>query len=131
MGRFEMRSESRRSAASPIWMSTFRTAGGENFALVRQIFGAQPSLLSVAAVEARILDRPGESDLSAEELALVQSPEARATRLALDGLVGLGVLRKDEVCCRSTPTSLHHLHINAENAPSIEGRASAISMEPR
>jgi hypothetical protein len=126
-----MRSEYKRSVASLIRMSTLRTPRGDDLVLALQLLGAQPSLLMVAAVEARNLDKPRESNLSAEDLVLVQSPDARATRLAPDGLVGLGVLRKDEGCCRSTPTSPHHLHINAENAPSIEGRASAISMEPR
>lgn len=131
MGRFEMRSECKRSAASPIRMSTLRIDGGDDLVLVRLLMGAQPSLLIVAAVEARIFDRLGERNLSAEEVAQVQGLDARATRLALDGLVGLGVLRKDEGCCRNTPTSLHHLRVNAESAHAIEGRASATSMESR
>lgn len=69
--------------------------------------------------------------MNADERAPVQSPDARATRLALDGFVVPGILRKDEDRNRSTPTSLHNLHINVENAQSNQGRASAISMEPQ
>lgn len=52
MSRFEMRSGRKRSVASPIRMSTMRTAEGSDLMLVRQLFGARPSLLGVAAVDA-------------------------------------------------------------------------------
>jgi SAM-dependent methyltransferase len=96
-----------------------RIAGDDDLVLVRLLMGAQPSLLIVAAAEARIFDSLGERNLSAEEIAQVQGLDARATRLVLDGLVGLGVLSKEEGRYHNTPTSLRHLRVDAENSHAI------------
>jgi len=106
-------------AASPIRVSNVRIDGDDDLLLVRLLMGAQPSLLMVAAAEARIFDTLGERDLSAAEIAGERALDARATRLVLDGLVGLGVLLKHEDRYRNTSTSLRHLRVDTEHSHAI------------
>ncbi|MFO0579681.1 MAG: methyltransferase [Polyangia bacterium] len=105
--------------ASPLRPSNLRIDGEDDLLLVRLLMGAQPSLLMVAAAEARIFDCLGERDLSAVEIARETGLDARATRLVLDGLVGLGALSKEEDRYRNTPTSLRHLRVDTEHSHAI------------
>jgi SAM-dependent methyltransferase len=96
-----------------------RIDGEDDLLIVRLLMGAQPSLLMVAAAEARIFDCLGERDLSAAEIASEMSLNTRATRLVLDGLAGLGVLIKRNDRYRNTVTSMRHLRVDAENSHAI------------
>src|SRR5258708_5397300 len=83
-------------AMSPLRPSNMRIESEDDLLLVGLLMGAQPSLLMVAAAEARIFDCLGEQELSSARIAQEAELDARATRLVLDGLVGLGVLTKKE-----------------------------------
>src|SRR5690349_7307 len=90
---------------SPLRPSNVRVQSDDDLLLVRLLMGAQPTLLMVAAAEARIFDCLGERDMNAAQIAQEAGLDARATRLVLDGLVGLGVLAKEGERYRNTPTS--------------------------
>lgn len=107
------------SQASPLRPSNVRVENEDDLLLVRLLMGAQPTLLMVAAAEARIFDCLAERDMSAGEIAQEADLDARATRLVLDGLVGLGVLSKEGERYRNTPTSLRHLRIDADQSYAV------------
>ncbi len=81
--------------------------------------GAQPTLLIVAAAEAGLFDRLGTRDMTAAQLAEAAELDGRATRLLLDGLVGLGLLSKAGDGYRNTPTSLRHLRVETEQSYAV------------
>jgi 3-hydroxy-5-methyl-1-naphthoate 3-O-methyltransferase len=106
-------------ASSPLRPSTMRVESEADLLLVGLLMGAQPSLLMVAAAEARIFDCLGEQELSAAGIAEEAGLDARATRLVLDGLVGLGVLTKKGGFYCNTPTSLRHLRVDTEHSHAV------------
>lgn len=105
--------------ASPLRHSNVRVESENDLLLVRLLMGAQPTLLIVAAAEARIFDCLGEQEMSAGQLALNTGLNARATRLVLDGLVGLGVIAKNGELYRNTGTSLRHLRVDTERSHAV------------
>jgi len=105
--------------ASPLRPSSVRVESKDDLQLVRLLMGAQPTLIMVAAAEARIFDCLGERDMSAAQIAQEAGLDARATRLVLDGLVGLGVLTKESERYRNTPTSLCHLRVDTEQSHAV------------
>lgn len=104
---------------SPLRPSNVRVQSDEDLLLVRLLMGAQPTLLMVAAAEARIFDCLGEQDMTAAQIAQNAGLDARATRLVLDGLVGLGVLAKEGERYRNTSTSLRHLRVDTEQSHAV------------
>jgi len=104
---------------SPLRPSKVRVDGDDDLLLVRLLMGAQPTLLIVAAAEVGIFDCIGQQMLGADEIATAAELDARATRLVLDGLVGLGVLTKQRGCYRNTPTSLRHLCIEGPHSDAV------------
>jgi SAM-dependent methyltransferase len=104
---------------SPLRPSNVRVESEDDLLLVRLLMGAQPTLLMVAAAEARIFDCLGERELSAVQIAQETGLDVRATRLVLDGLVGLGVLTKQGDRYRNTPTSLRHLRADTEQSHAV------------
>ena len=99
--------------------SNMRIESEDDLLLVRLLMGAQPTLLMVAAAEARMFDHLGDQDLGAAELAKKAGLNDRATRIVLDGLVGLGVLAKENERYRNTPTSLRHLRIGSDQSYAV------------
>jgi SAM-dependent methyltransferase len=104
---------------SPLRPSNVRIESEDDLLLVRLLMGAQPTLMMVAAAEARIFDYLGEQQISAAEIAQKAGLDARATRLVLDGLVGLGILAKEDDLYRNTPTSLRHLRVDTERSYAV------------
>lgn len=105
--------------ASPLRHSNVRVEGDDDLLLLRLLMGAQPTLLIVAAAEAKMFDSLGEQQMSADQLALHTNLDTRATRLVLDGLVGLGIITKDGNLYRNTGTSLRHLRIDTEQSHAV------------
>lgn len=99
--------------------SNIRIEDDDDLLLVRLLMGAQPTLLMVAAAEARIFDSLGERRMSAAQVAREAGLDERATRLVLDGLVGLGIVTKDGEHYANTPTSLRHLRVDTEQSHAV------------
>jgi predicted O-methyltransferase YrrM len=112
-------SDPKAPAPSPLRPSNVRIESEDDLLLVRLLMGAQPTLLIVAAAEARIFDCLGERDMSAADVAQETGLDARATRLTLDGLVGLGILAKKGGRYGNTPTSLRHLRVDTEQSYAV------------
>lgn len=108
-----------RPKASPLRPSNVRIESEDDLLLVRLLMGAQPTLLMVAAAEARIFDCVGERNMSAAQIALETGLDSRATRIVLDGLVGLGVLAKEGDHYRNTATSLRHLRVDTQQSHAV------------
>jgi SAM-dependent methyltransferase len=81
--------------------------------------GAQPTLLMVAAAEARVFDKLGENEMSSTEIAKATNLDGRATRLVLDGLVGIGILKKKNGYYRNTSASLSHLRVDTNQSHAV------------
>ena len=96
-----------------------RIESEDDLLLVRLLMGAQPTLVMVAAAEAGIFDCLGERRISAAQVALDTGLDERATRLLLDSLVGLGVLKKNAADYSNTPISLRHLRVNTERSHAV------------
>lgn len=111
--------DDRTPAMSPLRPSNVRIESEDDLLLVRLLMGAQPTLLLVAAAEARIFDCIGQRELSAVRIAQEAGLDTRATRLVLDGLVGLGVLTKKNEHYANTPVSLHHLRVDVEQSHAV------------
>lgn len=112
-------SESLAPVTSPLRPSNVRIDSEDDLILIQLLLGAQPTLVMVAAAEARIFDCLGERDLTAAQIAQNTGLDERATRLVLDSLVGLGILTKDSEFYRNTPTSLRHLRIDTERSHAV------------
>ena len=104
---------------SPLRPSNTRIETEDDLLLVHLLMGAQPTLVMVAAAEARIFDCLGEHEMSAAEIAQARGLDERATRLVLDSLVGLGVLTKHAQLYKNTGTSLRHLRMDTESAHAV------------
>jgi hypothetical protein len=105
--------------ASPLRPSNLRIDSDDDLLLVRLLMGAQPTLLIVAAAEAKIFDRIGDACLSAAEIAALATLDPRATRLVLDALVGLGLLVKDGQRYSNTQTAKHHLRVEGSGSHAV------------
>ena len=104
---------------SPLRPTNVRIESEEDLLLVRLLMGAQPTLLIVAAAEAKIFDYLGEDELSGEDLAHIAKLDTRATRLVLDGLVGLGVLKKNGQKYSNTSASMTHLRQESDQSHAV------------
>lgn len=113
------RSDPEAPLASPLRPSNVRVESEDDLLLVRLLMGAQPTLLMVAAAEARIFDCLGFRGMSAAQIAQEAGLDSRATRLVLNGLVGLGVLAKEGESYRNTPTSLRHLRVDTQHSHAV------------
>lgn len=106
-------------SVSPLRPSNLRIDSDDDLLLVRLLMGAQPTLLIVAAAEAKIFDRIGDALLSAAEIAELATLDPRATRLVLDALVGLGLLVKDGQRYSNTQTAKRHLRVEGSDSHAV------------
>ena len=106
-------------AQSPLRPSNIRVQDDDDLLLVRLLMGAQPTLLIVAAAEAHIFDCLGESERAATEVADLLRLDLRATRLVLDGLVGLGLLDKVGDRYSNSPTAYRHLRVETDDSQAV------------
>lgn len=104
---------------SPLRPTNIKIETADDLHLVRLLMGAQPTLLMVAAAEAGIFDTLGEIQMSSLEIADAASLDERATRLVLDGLVGLGILKKKKSYYQNTTASLNHLRVNTNRSHAV------------
>ena len=105
--------------ASPLRTSNLRIDSDDDLLLLQLVMGAQPTLLIVAAAEAKVFDRLGDARLSAADIAQLASLDPRATRLVLDALVGLGLLVKNGPLYENTPTAKRHLRVEGSNSSAV------------
>lgn len=104
---------------SPLRSSKFVIRDDDDLVLLRLLMGAEPTMLIVTAAELGLFDELGTEKLTAKELAKRANLDLRATRIVLDGLVGLGLLRKNDDSYHNTPTALRHLRIHTDNGDAI------------
>ena len=104
---------------SPLRPTNIKIETEEDLHLVRLLMGAQPTLLMVAAAEARVFDILDENSMSSTEIANAAKFDQRAAKLVLDGLAGLGILKKKDGLYQNTAASFKHLRVDTNNSHAV------------